>query len=186
MAENKETSKEKQKSDQKEKEKQKKLDKSIKEEKKKQQEHSESEMESLIRISGYDIPGTRNIYAGLTRIKGVSWTVSNAICLKLGIPRNKKISDLTKEEIKNIEIFIKNPQIYDYLKNRRFDEETGETKHFTGTDLDMKKDFDIRRMKKIRSYKGIRHTAGLPVRGQRTRSHFRGRGKAVGVKKKAK
>ena len=47
------------------------------------------------------------------------------------------------------------------------------------------KEFDIKRMKKMRSYKGIRHASGLPVRGQRTKSHFRkkGKNKAVGVSK---
>ena len=48
----------------------------------------------------------------------------------------------------------------------------------------MKKDFDIRRLKKIRSYKGVRHTSGQPVRGQRTRSHFRKKGQSVSVMKK--
>jgi len=72
------------------------------------------------------------------------------------------------------------------MKNRRSDPETGEEKHLVGTDLDMKKDFDIRRMKKIRSYRGIRHTSGLPVRGQRTRSNFRKKGQAVAVKRKKK
>lgn len=140
--------------------------------------------ESIVRILSKDIPGTKNVYTGLTRIKGVSWTMSNAACLSLGIPKIKKVSELTKDEIKKIEDFLKTPNVPDYLKNRRYDVETGETKHLIGTDLDMKKDFDIRRLKKIRSYKGIRHTTGQPVRGQRTRSHFRTKGHAVvGVKK---
>ena len=142
--------------------------------------------ESLVRIAGYDVPGSRNLYAGLTRVKGVSWSISNATCLKLGFPKSKKISELTKDDILKIEQFLKAPDIQDYLKNRRFDLETGETKHYIGTDLDMKKDFDIRRMKKIRSYKGIRHTAGQPVRGQRTKAHFRKVGKAVGVKRSSR
>ncbi|MBI2452186.1 30S ribosomal protein S13 [Candidatus Pacearchaeota archaeon] len=142
--------------------------------------------ESLVRISGYDVPGTKNAYVGLTRIKGVSWGISNAVCVKLGIPRMKKISELTKDEIIKIEKFLKAPEISDFLKNRRLDVETGETKHYIGTELDIRKDFDIRKMKKIRSYKGIRHTSGQPVRGQRTRSHFRKKGKIVaGVKRKA-
>ena len=99
--------------------------------------------------------------------------------------KNKKISELSKPEIEKIESFFKNMQIPDFLKNRRLDPETGETKHYLGTDLDMKKEFDIKKMKKIKSYKGIRHSLGQPVRGQRTRSHFRQRGKAVGVKKKS-
>ena len=52
-----------------------------------------------------------------------------------------------------------------------------------GAELDMRKDFEIRKMKKIRSYKGVRHIMGQPVRGQRTRAHFRKTGKAVGVKR---
>jgi small subunit ribosomal protein S13 len=144
----------------------------------------EQDEETLIRILGKDIRGSRNFLTGLTKIKGVSWGISNAACIKLKIPKDKKISALSKEEIEKVENFLKNPEIADYLKNRRKDVETGETKHFVSTDLDMKKDFDIRRLKKIRSYKGIRHTAKLPVRGQRTRSHFRKKGQAVKVKRK--
>lgn len=155
-------------------------------EKKAQFLESQESHEVLIRIAGYDIPGSKQLYPGLTRIKGVSWVMSNATCLKLGFPRTKRISELSKDEIKQIEQFISHPDIADFQKNRRSDVETGETRHFIGTDLDMKKDLDIRRMKKIRSYKGVRHTAGQPVRGQRTRSHFRKRGGAVGVKRKAK
>ncbi|MBU0466203.1 MAG: 30S ribosomal protein S13 [Nanoarchaeota archaeon] len=141
--------------------------------------------EMLIRIAGYDIPGSKRILAGLTRIKGVGWTVANATCIKLKIQKTKKVLELSKEEIQKIEEFLKNPDIKDFQKNRRKDPETGETEHCIGADLEMKRDFDIRRMKKIKSYKGIRHTAGLPVRGQRTRSHFRKKGKAVSVQKKA-
>ncbi|MFH1290692.1 MAG: 30S ribosomal protein S13 [Nanoarchaeota archaeon] len=148
-------------------------------------QEDESE-EVLIRIAGKDIPGSKKIYPGLTRIKGVSWVISNAACIRLGFPRDKKISELSKEEIAKIEEFLKNPDVKDFMKNRRSDPETGETKHYISTDLEMKKDFDIRRMKKIRSYKGIRHTSGLPVRGQRTRSHFRKKGQAVAVKRKKK
>ena len=139
----------------------------------------EEREETLIRISGYDIPGSRNIYTGLTRIKGVSWALTNAICLKLKLDKNKKIAELKTEEIKQIEKFLENPEVPAFLKNRRYDPESGETVHLVGSKLDMTKDFDIRRMKKIKSYKGLRHIAGQPVRGQRTRSHFRKRGQPV-------
>lgn len=156
-----------------------------KEEKKKpSMRHEEETEEFLIRIAGYDIPGSKKLLAGLTRVKGVGWAMSNAACLKLGYSRDKKISELSKDDIKKIEDFLRNPDIRDYMKNRQKDEETGETKHYIGTDLEMKKDFDIRKMKKIRSYKGIRHTSGQPVRGQRTRSHFRKKGALVAVRKK--
>ena len=139
----------------------------------------------LVRISGYDIPGENRIYPGLTRVKGVGWTISNAACVVLKLNRRKKISELSKPEIEKIEKFLKEPKIKDFLMNRRFDLETGETKHYVGNDLEMKTDFDIRRMRKIKSYKGVRHTAGLPVRGQRTRAHFRKKGQAVSVAKKS-
>lgn len=139
--------------------------------------------ESLIRILSTDIPGNKNIFAGLTRIKGVSWSFSNAVCSVLGIERNKKISSLNEEEIKKISEFIKNPRLPEFLLNRRKDIETGKSHHLIGTDLDLQKEFDIKRLKKIRSYRGLRHALGQPVRGQSTRSHFRTRGKkkAVGV-----
>lgn len=129
--------------------------------------------EVLVRIMGYDIPGSRNLFAGLTRIKGISWAISNAICIKLGMPKNKKIAELSKDEIKKIEEFLPNLSVPDFMKNRRLDRETGETKHLFGSNLDITREFDIKRLKKIKSYKGIRHALKLPVRGQRTKSHFR-------------
>jgi len=153
---------------------------------KKQQPKELDEHEILVRILTYDLPGSRGIYPGLTLIKGVSWTIAKSICTKLNIPLNKKVGDISPEEIKKIEEFIKQPDIADFLKNRRYDPETGESKHLQGSDLDLRKDFDIKRLRQIKSYKGVRHAAKLPVRGQRTRSNFRAKGKAVGVKRKAK
>ena len=148
------------------------------------QEKKESH-ESIIRILSTDIPGNKNIYTGLTKIKGVSWSFSNAICNVLKIPKNKKIKELAREEIDKISDFIKNPRLPDFLMNRRKDIESGKDKHLIGPDLDLQKEFDIKRLKKIRSYRGKRHSLGQPVRGQRTRSHFR-KNKAVGVMGKTK
>ena len=139
--------------------------------------------EALIRIAGYDISGDKNISAGLTKIKGVSWMISNILCKKLAIDKKERVKDLSKEKVKEIEEALKDLDIYDFLKNRNSDRETGESKHVIGVNLDMKKEFDIKRLKKIKSYKGTRHSLRLPVRGQRTRSHFRKSGIAVGVKK---
>jgi small subunit ribosomal protein S13 len=144
----------------------------------------QQESEVLVRILGYDILGSKNIYTGLTKIKGVSWAISNSACKKLSLAKNKKISELSKPEIQKIENFFNNLEVPDFMKNRRSDPETGITKHFFGIDLDMKKEFDIKRLRKIKSYRGLRHAAGLPVRGQRTRANFRKKGKAVGVKRK--
>ncbi len=143
---------------------------------------SETE-EVLVRISGQDIPGSRGIYSGLTRVKGVSWSISNIICKKLNLERNKKIKDLTKEDKEKIELLLKNLEIPDFLKNRRNDFDSGENKHLIAIDLDLRKEFDIKRLKKIKSYRGLRHSLRLPSRGQRTRSNFRKSGVAVGVKR---
>jgi len=153
----------------------------------KQKTDEEKYKERMIRILSEDIEGGMTIYAGLTKIKGISWSLSNAICKMLKIDKNRKAGSLTDAEVKKISDFIKNPQIPSFIFNRRFDFETGEDKHFTGTDLELQKEFDIKRLKKIKSYKGIRHSAGLPVRGQRTKSHFRkNKAKGAGIKKKVK
>jgi len=152
-------------------------------EKKPQQEAKE---EILVRILSTDIPGSKNIYTGLTRIKGVSWSFSNALCNILKIDKNKKVSELSKPEIETISRFIENPKIPTFLMNRQKDPESGESKHLSISKLDLQKEFDIKRLKKIKSYRGLRHSQGQPTRGQRTRSHFRAKGRAVGVKKKGK
>ena len=153
-------------------------------EKEKNMQEKESRFQ-LIRIMGTDIPSNKNIYSGLTLIKGVSWSFSNALCNKLKINKNKKISELNKEEISEIEVFIKKPNFPDFMLNRRKDLESGKSGHLLTSDLDLAKEFDIKRLKKIRSYRGLRHALGQPVRGQRTRSHFRKKGKSVGVSIKA-
>jgi len=141
---------------------------------------------SIVRIIQTDIPGNKNLLTGLTYIKGVSWSISNATCKILNMDAMKKITNLSEEEINKITDFLKNPSLPKFLLNRRKDFETGEDSHLITTDLDMKKEFDIRRLKKIRSYRGLRHAFGHPTRGQKTRSNFRAKGKkkAVGVKKK--
>lgn len=145
-----------------------------------QEEHAEV----LVRIFGQDIPGNKKVFVGLTKIKGVSWAISNALCLQLKLDKNMRISELGKEMIGKIEKGLANLEIPAFLKNRRADLDSGEDKHILTTDLDMRREFDIKRLKKIKSYKGFRHAYGLPVRGQRTRSHFRKKGGATGVKRK--
>ena len=140
--------------------------------------------ETLVRIYSRDIPGEKSLYVGLTYIKGISWAVSNAMCHILKMDKKIKISQLTKEQIDKIEAFLQKPQLYDYLKNHQRDYESGDSKHILTNELDMIREFDIKRMKQIKSYKGMRHSLKQPVRGQRTRSHFRTVGVAVGVKKK--
>ncbi|MFQ5531041.1 MAG: 30S ribosomal protein S13 [Candidatus Nanoarchaeia archaeon] len=143
--------------------------------------------ERIVRILSKDIEGKMTVYSGLTKIKGISWSVSNAICKLLKINKNKKIGSLTKEEIKKINEYVKDGKFAKYLPNRQRDLETGENKHLVGSDLELRHEFDIKRLKKIKSYRGYRHMSGLPSRGQRTRSNFRkNKMKGAGIKKKKK
>ncbi len=141
--------------------------------------------ERIIRILSSNINGKMSIYSGLTKVKGISWSFSNAICNAIKIDKKRKIASLTEEEIKEITEFTKNPPVSPHLLNRKNDLETGSKKHLTGGDLELRKDFDIKRLKKIRSYRGLRHALKLPLRGQRTKGNFRkNKSKGVGIKKK--
>lgn len=143
------------------------------------------QIKQLIRLFDADIDGNKPVYYALKKIKGISYSFSNAICNKLNIEKSKKIGALSKEELKKLENELTNPQIPNYLLNRRKDYDTGNNLHILGNKLKFRKDFDIKRLTAIKSYKGFRHQRGLPVRGQRTRAHFR-KGAAIGVKKAKK
>ena len=151
------------------------------------QQIGELREDRVVRILSKDIEGKMSVYSGLAKIKGVSWSFSNAICNSLGIDKKKKIGSLSNEEITKISEFVKNPKAPTFLLNRRKDFQSGEDKHLNGSDLELQQEFDIKRLKKIKSYRGLRHISNLPLRGQRTRSHFRkNRRKGSGIKKKVK
>ncbi|MDH3353190.1 MAG: 30S ribosomal protein S13 [Nanoarchaeota archaeon] len=156
------------------------------EEKKKYQRKEEEDI-TLVRVLGKDIRGDTKIGTALTKINGISWTLSNAICKILKLDKKQRIQDFGKEGLAQIEEFIKNPKIPSFLKNRQKDFDDGEDKHISGVDLKLRKEFDIKRMRKIKSYKGIRHAVNLPVRGQRTKANFRrNRKQSVAAAKKKK
>ena len=72
-----------------------------------------------------------------------------------------------------------------WLLNRRKDPETNEDKHLITDDIRFVQENDVKILKKIKSYKGVRHMHGLPTRGQRTKSNFRrNKGNVIGVKRK--
>ncbi len=120
---------------------------------------------TLVRVLGKDIRGDIKIKSALTKINGISWAVSNATCKMLELDESRKIQDFSKEELNEIEEFMKDPKLPVFLKNRRNDFDSGKDVHISGIDLKLRKDFDLKRLKKIKSYKGVRHIVGLPVRG---------------------
>ena len=152
-----------------------------------EKQENKKQEERLVRILSKDIEGKMTIYAGLAKVKGISWAFSNALCKKIKIDRKRKIGSLTEEEVRKIEKAAKDVGLPEHLLNRRNDFNSGEDKHLVGSDLDLSKEFDIKRLKKIKSYRGLRHLNNLPSRGQRTRSNFRkNRRKGSGIKKKNK
>ncbi len=143
----------------------------------------------IVRVYKTDLNGDKQLFYALTKIKGVSYALSNAVIYKLGLKKDMKVSDLTEEQIEKIEELLDDaPKNFpEWLLNRRKDFETGENMHLLTSELTFAVQKDYRRMAKTKSYKGLRHQAGLPVRGQRTKSNFRkNKGKTTGVKKKGK
>ncbi len=147
-----------------------------------------SDFKHIIRLANADLNGNKKVITSLQAIKGVSFMMANAICKVAGVDPNKKAGVLTDEEVMKLESILKEPikfGIPEWMFNRRKDVETGATEHLVGVDLQVRLEEDLRRMKMMKSYKGIRHMFHLPVRGQRTKSNFRrGKGKVMGVTKK--
>ncbi|MCS7098876.1 MAG: 30S ribosomal protein S13 [Sulfolobales archaeon] len=139
----------------------------------------------IVRIAGVDIEGELSLVHGLSKIKGVGPQIARACALKLGLNPKTKIGYLSDEDVERIEDFLRDPVKYGvppWMVNRRKDYETGLDRHLIGSDLILAARQDIEREIKIRSWRGVRHSLGLKVRGQRT--HTTGRvGPVVGVTK---
>lgn len=137
---------------------------------------------NILRLFGTDIPGEVSIGDGLRKIKGVGFRSSKAIIKESGIDPKKNAGKVTDEEADKLEEVIQAAELPEYLLNRRGNPEEGSSKFLVSTDLEIQKRQDIEDMKKLGSYRGMRHRKGLPVRGQKTKSSFRGKS-SVGVSK---
>ena len=144
------------------------------------------EYRHILRIMGTDVEGTLKTIYAVTKVKGVSLSLANAILKKAGINPDLRVGYLTEAEVNRIEEIIKEPAKYNlpnWLFNRRKDAETGKNIHLISADLVLRTKMDIDQAKEIRSWRGYRHAYGLKVRGQRTKTTGRA-GKSLGVKKK--
>ena len=158
----------------------------------KKREEDLGNMKQIVRIADKDLDGENPIARALIGVKGVNFSLANAItrkfCEKYGIEERTKLGSLNEEQVQVLSDMILNPTKYGippYLLNRRKDRETGKDMHLTGHELDFKVKEDITLEKKMRSYRGIRHQMGLTVRGQRTRTSGR-KGSTVGVQRTAR
>ena len=141
----------------------------------------------MLRIMGTDMQGTLKTVYALTKIKGVSMSLSSAILKMAGVNPDVRVGFLTETEINKIEEMIKDPTKYGlptWLFNKRKNAETGKDIHLISADLLLRTKTDIDEAKAMRSWRGYRHAYGLKVRGQRTKTTGRA-GKALGVKKKS-
>ena len=124
----------------------------------------------MARISGVDLPKEKRIDIGLTYIYGIGTARSAKILAEAGVNPDTRVRDLTDEEVAKIREII-----------------DGDTEHLIEGDLRREIAMNIKRLKEIGCYRGIRHRKGLPVRGQKTKTNARtckGPKKTVANKKK--
>ena len=122
----------------------------------------------MARISGVDLPNDKRVEIGLTYIYGIGRTTAIQIIEATGIDPDTRCRDLSEEDVKKLS---------DYITNN------------ITVEGDLRRDiaFDIKRLKEIGCYRGMRHIKGLPVRGQTSKNNARtrkGPKKTVANKKK--
>jgi small subunit ribosomal protein S13 len=110
----------------------------------------------VARIAGIEIPNHKRVEVGLTYIYGIGRPKSRIILESVKVDLNKKIKDLTAEELSRIRKHIESDEMVE-------------------GDLKKKVNQDIKRLMDINCYRGRRHKRGLPVRGQRTKTNARTR-----------
>jgi small subunit ribosomal protein S13 len=122
----------------------------------------------VARIAGVNIPTNKRVEVALRYIHGIGPAHAKAICEKVGIAPNRRVSDLTENEV----IQIRETIDHDYMVEG---------------DLRREISMNIKRLMDLGCYRGLRHRKGLPVRGQRTHTNARtrkGPARAIAGKKK--
>lgn len=123
----------------------------------------------MARIAGVNIPTQKRVEIGLSYIYGIGRTKASEICAKIGIPVERRVHQLTDDEILRIRELV----------DREYQVEG---------DLRRETAMNIKRLMDLGCYRGLRHRKGLPVHGQRTHTNARtrkGKAKPIAGKKKA-
>lgn len=114
----------------------------------------------MARIAGVNIPTNKRVEIALTYIHGIGRTKAKEICSKVGLPFERRVAELTDAEVIQIREIV-------------------DADYRVEGDLRREVAMNIKRLMDLKSYRGLRHRAGLPVRGQRTHTNARTRkGKA--------
>lgn len=122
----------------------------------------------MARIAGVNIPTQKRVSIALTYIHGIGRTKANQICTRCGIPDERRVNDLTEEEVIRVREAI-------------------DTDYIVEGDLRREVAMNIKRLMDLGCYRGVRHRKGLPVNGQRTHTNARtrkGPARAIAGKKK--
>lgn len=140
------------------------------------------EIRHIVRIAETDLEGKRSVQYALTGIKGVSRRIAKILSVNSGLDPAATLGYLNDADIEKLQSSVDNVMtvIPSWMMNKQNDIMSGDDRHVIGTDVLLSLMEDINLMKKMRSYKGVRHERGLRVRGQRTRSTGR-KGRTVGV-----
>jgi small subunit ribosomal protein S13 len=123
----------------------------------------------VARIAGVNIPTQKRVLIALTYIHGIGATKAKEICEKVGIPAERRVSQLTDDEVVRIR-------------------ETIDRDYRVEGDLRREVAMNIKRLMDLGCYRGLRHRKNLPVRGQRTHTNARtrkGKARPIAGKKKA-
>ena len=110
----------------------------------------------MARISGINIPLNKRVEIGLTYIYGIGRSKSNELLAEVGIEPDRKVRDLTEEEVVKLRDLI-------------------DSELMVEGDLRRERSQNIKRLQEIGCYRGLRHRRGLPVRGQNTKTNARTR-----------
>ncbi|HSR72627.1 MAG TPA: 30S ribosomal protein S13 [Kiloniellales bacterium] len=110
----------------------------------------------MARIAGVNIPTQKRVEIALTYIHGIGRTKASEICRKIGIPQERRVNDMTDDEVMRVREAVDR----DYLVEG---------------DLRREVAMNIKRLMDLGCYRGLRHRKGLPVRGQRTSTNARTR-----------
>jgi small subunit ribosomal protein S13 len=148
-------------------------------------EEEKEEFKHIVRILDTDLDGKRGVVYSLCGIKGIGRRVAKVIVTSTGVDPGTKMGNLTDDEIEHLKGAINTVEkrLPHWMLNRRKDILSGEDKHIMGSDQVLQLRDDVNLLRKIRSYRGIRHERGLKARGQRTKSTGR-KGLVVGVIRK--
>jgi small subunit ribosomal protein S13 len=155
------------------------------EQKEQKTEEKAKKAKHIIRLAETTLDANMPVISAIRSIRGIGFMTAHALTTTLGF-RNRKLTDLSEAEQEKLEKAIMNVEkigLPAWLYNRKKDPDTGEDLHLVASKLQLTNKTDINKLKKIKCYRGVRHSLGLPVRGQRTRSSFR-KGGIVGVKRK--